>query len=72
MSTKVEAIVKPTCFSFGECPHWDERTQTLLYVDMYGGSVHRFSPETGKHEMHKLGIFHFKIIQCDECNTQRL
>ena len=62
MSTKVEAIVKPTCLSFGESPHWDERTQTLLYVDLYGGSVHRLSPEAGKHEVHEFGIFKLTIM----------
>jgi sugar lactone lactonase YvrE len=24
----------------GEAPHWDERTKTLLFVDLTGGAVH--------------------------------
>ncbi|UYY83580.1 SMP-30/gluconolactonase/LRE family protein (plasmid) [Arthrobacter sp. YA7-1] len=31
----------------GECPVWDDRTETLLWVDIHRNEVHRFSPSTG-------------------------
>ena len=29
-----------------EGPHWDPVTQTLLYVEIYSGKVHRYTPAT--------------------------
>jgi gluconolactonase len=55
MSVKVETVIERSCLTIGEGPHWDERTQTLLYVDINDGSVHRWSPETGKDDKHKFG-----------------
>jgi sugar lactone lactonase YvrE len=26
----------------GEAPHWDDRTNTLLFVDLTGGAVYRY------------------------------
>ncbi|UKA64551.1 SMP-30/gluconolactonase/LRE family protein [Arthrobacter sp. FW306-04-A] len=31
----------------GECPVWDDRTETLVWVDIHRDEVHRFSPSTG-------------------------
>ena len=28
----------------GEAPHWDERTKSLLFVDLTGGAVFRYDP----------------------------
>jgi sugar lactone lactonase YvrE len=28
----------------GEAPHWDDRTNTLLFVDLTGGAVYRYGP----------------------------
>ncbi|XP_061175705.1 regucalcin-like [Saccostrea echinata] len=42
----VECILKATT-TVGEGPHWDDVTNTLLYVDIYGNSIHRYNPETG-------------------------
>ena len=34
----------------GESPVWDERTRTLLAVDILGGSIVRFDPDSGTTE----------------------
>lgn len=55
MSAKVETLIKNSCLTIGEGPHWDESNQTLLYVDIEDGSVHRWSASTGINEKHKFG-----------------
>ncbi|XP_053395486.1 regucalcin-like [Mercenaria mercenaria] len=64
MAAKVEAVIEKSCLTIGEGPHWDERTQTLLYVDINDGSVHRWSPETGKDEKHKFDTFCSLVVPC--------
>ncbi|XP_077986233.1 regucalcin-like [Glandiceps talaboti] len=32
-----------------EGPHWDDDTQTLLFVNIHGPSVHRWNPATNEH-----------------------
>lgn len=32
----------------GEGPHWRADTNEILYVDIFGKSVHRFKPSTGE------------------------
>ena len=45
----------------GESPVWDSRTQTLLWVDIPVGIIHRFTPADGKHQQiehgEKIGSF---------------
>lgn len=41
---------------FGEGPHWEVATQSLLYVDMRGKAIHRWNPATDKEEVVKLDI----------------
>ena len=41
--------------TLGEGPHWEERTQSLLYVDMFRGHIHRYKPETNTEEILDLG-----------------
>nr|XP_023014163.1 regucalcin-like isoform X1 [Leptinotarsa decemlineata] len=49
MAPKVERIeaVEPT--ELGEGPHWDEETQSLYFVDIFGKSIHKYVPSTNKH-----------------------
>ncbi|XP_053376399.1 regucalcin-like [Mercenaria mercenaria] len=64
MATKVETAIERSCVTIGEGPHWDERTQTLLYVDINDGSVHRWSPETGKDEKYTFDTFCSLVVPC--------
>lgn len=49
-SPKIEVAVKNCCPSIGEGPHWDVATQSLLYVDIISGGVHRWDSNTGIEE----------------------
>lgn len=44
-STKVESVVKASAL-VGEGPVWEESEQTLLFVDIVGQKIHRWSPAT--------------------------
>lgn len=33
----------------GEGPHWDEDTQCLFFVDIFGNNIHKYVPITKKH-----------------------
>ena len=46
MSYKVEPVIKQVCTSIGEGPHWDATSQTLLFVDIVKGDVHRWNSVT--------------------------
>lgn len=57
LEMSVEVVVKNSCQSIGEGPHWDDRTNSLLYVDILSNDVHRWSPDTGNDEMIHLGTY---------------
>jgi sugar lactone lactonase YvrE len=40
-------VALPSRAELGEGPAWDERTQSLLWVDIVTGRVHRFRPDLG-------------------------
>lgn len=44
-SVKVDPIVKSSAL-IGEGPVWEEPEQTLLFVDIIGQKIHRWSPAT--------------------------
>jgi sugar lactone lactonase YvrE len=46
MGTQVGAPY-PHRDELGEGPHWDSATQTLLWVDIFLGKVHRLDPQSG-------------------------
>jgi sugar lactone lactonase YvrE len=37
--------------TLGETPLWCAQTQSLLWLDIDGGRVQRFHPETGRHDV---------------------
>jgi sugar lactone lactonase YvrE len=39
----------------GEGPTWDERTNTLVWVDIMGGAVHVYEPATGRDRVVEVG-----------------
>lgn len=42
--------ITPASDYLGEGPYWSEREQRLYWLDILAPSVHRFSPESGRHE----------------------
>ncbi|XP_002120764.2 regucalcin-like [Ciona intestinalis] len=44
-SVKVELVHNYDC-QLGEGPHWDDQTQTLLFVDIDNSAIHRWNPAT--------------------------
>ncbi|XP_025110660.1 regucalcin-like [Pomacea canaliculata] len=46
LSLRVEVAIRNGAKHLAEGPHWDEDTQTLLYVDLTGHEVHRWNPVT--------------------------
>ncbi|KAH3815756.1 hypothetical protein DPMN_144287 [Dreissena polymorpha] len=61
---QVETLIERSCSTIGEGPHWDERTQQLLYVDINDGSVHRWTAATGKDESHKFDSYCSLVVPC--------
>ncbi|PVD23868.1 hypothetical protein C0Q70_17142 [Pomacea canaliculata] len=47
-SPTVEVAIKNSCSKVGEGPHWDDTTQSLLYVDVIAHDVHRWNSVTGE------------------------
>lgn len=43
-------VASPTRAEIGEGPIWDPRDETLLWIDMEPGRIHRFSPARGEDE----------------------
>ncbi|XP_017785355.1 PREDICTED: uncharacterized protein LOC108568659 [Nicrophorus vespilloides] len=52
MSMKRVSIVGAT--ELGEGPHWDQRTQSLYYVDIFGQTINKYTPATESHSKAKL------------------
>ena len=54
----LETVVECATPTIGEGPHWDDATQSLLWVDIIDGILFRWDSKTGKHETHKFSKFH--------------
>ncbi|XP_067677038.1 regucalcin-like [Haliotis asinina] len=54
MSYNVETVLKNVATTVGEGPHWDDTTQTLLFVDINNGKIFRYNPGTGTNDMIQL------------------
>lgn len=53
MAPVIEVITERA--TLGEGPHWDEATQTLYYVDIFGQTINKYVPSTGSHNKVKIG-----------------
>ena len=42
----VTVAIKNSCSTIGEGPHWNPKTQCLLYVDINAGDVHSWDSTT--------------------------
>lgn len=51
----VECVIQNAAKTVGEGPHWDDITNTLLYVDIYENAIHRYDPDSGNDEKIVLG-----------------
>ena len=60
----VTTLVKNSCSTVGEGPHWDEKTQRLLYVDIMAGDVHIYDPVTQKDEKKHFGKCAHSVLSC--------
>ena len=54
-SPKIECVLKNVCQTTGEGPHWDVASQSLYYVDIVAGGVHRWNSVTGEQKKVNLG-----------------
>lgn len=61
-SYKVEQLPAPH-HNLAEGPHWDVKSQTLYYVDILKGTVHRYSESENKIYTAKVGefVYYFHI-----------
>lgn len=58
----VSILIKNSCSTTGEGPHWDDPTQSLLYVDIVAGDVHRWNSATGEDQkLHLQGTCDVKV-----------
>ncbi|XP_064626760.1 regucalcin-like isoform X2 [Lineus longissimus] len=55
MAEQIETILKHAARSVGEGPHWVESTQSLLYVDIADGDIHRWDSKTNNDEKVTMG-----------------
>ena len=63
----VSTLVKNSCSTVGEGPHWDEKTQRLLYVDIMAGDVHIYDPVTQKDEKKHFGKCAHSVLSSVSC-----
>ena len=52
----VECVIKNAAKSVGEGPHWDDVTNTLLYVDIQENAIRRYCPESKENSTIQLGM----------------
>lgn len=53
--SSVETLIEVSCRTTGEGPHWDDRRDQLLYVDISDYSVHRWTAASRTNEKHTFG-----------------
>ena len=51
----VSVFIKDACSTVGEGPHWEAASQSLLFVDIEQGEVHRYNTVTNRDSKIKLG-----------------
>uniref|UniRef100_A0A0B6ZJX7 Regucalcin n=1 Tax=Arion vulgaris TaxID=1028688 RepID=A0A0B6ZJX7_9EUPU len=64
-SPKIEVAVKSCCPSIGEGPHWDVKSESLLYVDIMTGGIHCWDSATGQESKINLDGSVGFVIPCD-------
>jgi len=51
----VSVVAKHTCKTTGEGPFWEEKSNSLVYVDIMAGDVHKWNSVTGEDSKLELG-----------------
>lgn len=62
----VEILLQNICRTTGEGPHWDDATQSLYYVDINDGVIHKWDSLTSEDKTHKFDHSVSFIIPCQE------
>ena len=52
----VETLLKNITSVCGEGPHWDDASQSLLFVEICDGIIFRWDSNSGKYESYKFGM----------------
>ena len=60
----ISAITSPELVVHGEGPHWDEKTQSLLFIDTFEGNFHQLNTITGENKMLHFG--ELKVLSLNE------
>ncbi|KAK5650275.1 hypothetical protein RI129_001304 [Pyrocoelia pectoralis] len=68
----IEAVEELGGFTFGEGPHWDDKTQSLFFVDLVGKSIHKFVPSVRRHSRIKFDEVPSIIIPLSGCSDRFL
>lgn len=55
MTPKVERIDEIGESEIAEGPHWDAVAQSLYFIDVVNGEIHKYVPATKKHSKAPLG-----------------
>lgn len=53
MAPKVEPVVESV--ELGEGPHWDVDSESLYFVDIFGNSIHKYTPANKVHTKAVIG-----------------
>ena len=53
----VEVLLKGVTPTIGEGPHWDDKTQSLIFVDILSHTVYIWDSNSGKLESKTLGKY---------------
>jgi gluconolactonase len=61
MAPVIEVITERV--TLGEGPHWDEATQTLYFVDIFGQAIHKYVPSTNTHTKVVIGEYKQQCLQ---------
>lgn len=60
----VETLLECVTPTTGEGPHWEDSSQTLIFVDILDGIAFRWDSKTGKYESYKFDTYVSFIVPC--------
>jgi len=66
----VEHIDSVGFLQIGEGPHWDEKSQSLWFVDIFGHTVHNYTPGDNTHKVFPVGKYPSLILPVQNENNK--